>query len=308
MHSDARPFAVGRRGDHVVVTYSAMASPCEVLLRVPAADAARLASLAYDETARIEQKFSRYRDDSVVHRINHSDGLAVRVDDETARLLRYAGQCHQLSGGLFDITSGVLRRAWTFDGKVVAPDRALIDALRARVGWERVMFDGESIRLPPGMEIDLGGIGKEYAADRVADMLAAGAGSVMVNLGGDIRAISDGTQTWMIGIEDPAQDGGVVGELRVANGGVATSGDARRYCIVDGVRLGHILDPRTGWPVEGAPRSVTVVAETCTSAGLLSTLAMLHGHGAEEFLSVQGVIHHCVRQPATGRHRDRSEL
>lgn len=295
MRSDARPFVVGMRGEHVVITYSAMASPCEVLLQVPASDAGPLASLAYDETARIERKFSRYRDDSVVHRINHSDGIAVRVDDETARLLRYAGQCHKLSGGLFDITSGVLRRAWTFDGRATVPDRALIETLRARVGWERVIFDGESIRLPPGMEIDMGGIGKEYAADRVANMVAEQAGgSVMVNLGGDIRAISDGTHTWMIGIEDPSHDGGVVGELRVTNGGVATSGDARRYCIVDGVRLGHILDPRTGWPVEGAPRSVTVVAETCTSAGLLSTLAMLHGRGAGAFLTAQGVIHHCV--------------
>jgi FAD:protein FMN transferase len=130
----------------------------------------------------------------------------------------------------------------------------------------------------------------------VADVLAGAAGAgVMVNLGGDIRATADGAHAWMIGIEDPAHEGGVVGELRITAGGVATSGDARRYCLVDGVRLGHILDPRTGWPVDGAPKSVTVVAETCTSAGFLSTLAMLQGRGAEEFLSVQGVTHHCVR-------------
>jgi thiamine biosynthesis lipoprotein len=189
----------------------------------------------------------------------------------------------------------VLRRAWKFDGKPLVPDRALIESLRARVGWERVLFDGESITLPPGMEIDLGGIGMEYAADRVADLLAAHSGTVMVNLGGDIRATADGTGPWKIGIENPQSEGGVVGELRVTTGGVATSGDARRYCIVDGVRLGHILDPRTGWPVEGAPHSVTVVAETCTSAGFLSTLAMLQGREAEEFLAAQGVTYHCVR-------------
>lgn len=297
MHSIERPFAVGMRGEHVVITYSAMASPCEVLLPLSLADEApRLARLAYDETHRIEQKFSRYRDDSVVQRINQGDGASVRVDDETARLLRYAGQCYELSGGLFDITSGVLRRAWQFDGKPVVPDRALIESLRARIGWERVTFDGESIAIPRGMEIDLGGIGKEYAADRVADVLLARAGSgVMVNLGGDIRATSDGTHSWKIGIEDPASDGGVVGELSVTSGGVATSGDARRYCIVEGVRLGHILDPRTGWPVAGAPRSITVVAETCTSAGFLATLAMLQGPSAGEFLAAQGVTYHCVR-------------
>jgi thiamine biosynthesis lipoprotein len=297
MHSIERPFALGMRGEYVAITYSAMASPCEVLVPARLArDAPHLASLAVDETHRIEEKFSRYRDDSVVQRINGSDGASVRVDEETARLLRYAAQCYELSGGLFDVTSGVLRRAWKFDGKPVLPDRALIESLRARVGWERVRFDGESIALPPGMEIDLGGIGKEYAADRVAGVLAREvAGGVMINLGGDIRATADGAHAWNVGIEDPASDGGVVGELRIAAGGVATSGDARRYCIVDGVRLGHILDPRTGWPVEGAPRSVTVVAETCTSAGFLSTLAMLQGRGAEEFLSAQGVTHHCVR-------------
>jgi thiamine biosynthesis lipoprotein len=296
MHSIERPFALGMRGEHVAITWRAMASPCEVLLPIALAnDAAHVASLAYEETHRIERKFSRYRDDSVVQRINHSEGAGVPVDDETARLLRYAAQCHELSGGLFDITSGVLRRAWKFDGKPLVPDRGLIESLRARVGWERVSFDGESITLPRGMEIDLGGIGKEYAADRVGELLAAHSGTVMVNLGGDIRATADQTGTWSIGIENPQSEGGVVGELRVANGGVATSGDARRYCIVDGVRLGHILDPRTGWPVEGAPHSVTVVAETCTSAGFLSTLAMLQGREAEEFLAAQGVTYHCVR-------------
>jgi FAD:protein FMN transferase len=297
MHSSERPFTVGVRGAHVVVMWSAMASPCEVLLPATLSnDAAHLASLAYDETHRIERKFSRYRDDSIVHEINHSAGATVRVDDETSRLLLYAGHCHELSGGLFDITSGVLRHAWKFDGNPFAPDAALIDALRARVGWERVTFDGDEIRLPPGMEIDLGGIGKEYAADRVAGVLAPHAGNgVMVNLGGDISATSEGTGAWTIGIEDPVHDGAVVGELRVRSGGVATSGDARRFCVVDGVRLGHILDPRTGWPVAGAPHSVTVVAETCTSAGFLSTLAMLQGRSAEAFLSAQRVTYHCVR-------------
>src|SRR5690349_10391606 len=102
--------SIERRGEHIAITYSAMASRCEVLLPVSSAgDAGHLASLAYDETLRIEHKFSRYRDDSVVQRINHSDGARVAVDDETARLLRYAEHCHELSGGLFDITSGVLR-------------------------------------------------------------------------------------------------------------------------------------------------------------------------------------------------------
>jgi thiamine biosynthesis lipoprotein len=292
-------YAVQNAGAHWVVTYTAMASPCEVLVPCDnASEADKLASLACVETLRIEHKFSRYRDDNIIHAINHSDGAAVQVDEETSRLLRYAGQCYELSDGRFDITSGILRRAWTFDGRAATPDDALIESLRARVGWERVVFDGAAIRLLPGMEIDLGGIGKEYAADRVAAIVAeAAAGPVMVNLGGDIRVTGHGSarRTWTIGIEEPGRDNTAIGQVELSDGAVATSGDSRRFCTVGGVRLGHILDPRTGWPVEGAPRSATVIADTCTAAGFLATMAMLHGTEAEAFLAAQQVVYHCIR-------------
>jgi len=286
-------------GAYWTITYAAMASRCEVLaVCANASEAEEVASLAFHETARIEGKFSRYRDDNIVHAINHCDGKPIRLDDETARLLRYAEQCYELSGGLFDVTSGVLRRAWRFDGGSARPDVARIRSLVQRVGWHRVEFDGDSIRMAPGMEIDLGGIGKEYAADRVADMLADGGHvGLMVNLGGDIRVLG-GMSTdrpWTIGIEDPSNDGQVVGQVELESGAVASSGDARRFCYVDGIRLGHILDPRTGWPVAGAPHSTTVVSETCTAAGLMATLAMLHGEQAETFLDAQGVTYHCIR-------------
>jgi len=276
-----------------------MASPCEVLACCDSAsEAERLASLAFHETTRIERKFSRYLDNNIVHAINTSAGGDVEVDAETARLLQYAAQCYTLSDGLFDVTSGVLRRAWKFDGRPIVPDRALIATLLQRVGWNRVDFDGKRIRLARGMEIDLGGIGKEYAADKVAELLGEQTqAAVMVNLGGDIRAASGSNMRgpWTIGIESPRDGAPAVGEIEIGDGGVATSGDARRFCTVDGVRLGHILDPRTGWPVAGAPRSVTVVAETCTAAGFLSTLAMLQGPDAEAFLQAQGLTFHCVR-------------
>jgi thiamine biosynthesis lipoprotein len=330
-------YSIRDAGAYWAIAYAAMASPCEVLVRrggdtAPSGAASdvvvgttgagaaapgdgsslesdarlleRLASLAYDETLRIEKKFSRYRNDNILHAINQCDGAAVPVDEETSRLLQYAGQCYNLSGGRFDITSGVFRSAWTFNGRDVTPDQKLIESLRERVGWSRVEFDGSSIRLPRGMEIDLGGIGKEYAADRVAGLVSEAAGaSVLVNLGGDIRAIasSGDARRWTIGIEKPGrtQESGdhaaAVGQVEIAEGGVATSGDSHRFCIVDGVRLGHILDPRTGWPVAGAPRSVSVIADTCTAAGFLATLAILHGPDAESFLGAQGVTYHCIR-------------
>lgn len=119
----------------------------------------------------------------------------------------------------------------------------------------------------------------------------------MVNFGGDIRAInktSDGTN-WTIGIENPDQSNSPLGEIKLANGAIATSGDATRYCFYKGKRLGHILNPLTGWPVEDAYRSITVVSDQCIVAGLLATTAILQGGDAEEYLKAQDVTYHCIR-------------
>ncbi len=292
-------YEVNRAEEHWLIEFSAMASPCEVLIRCNnRSDAEDLASLSFAETKRIEQKFSRYRDDNIVFEINNSDGAAVEVDDEMARLLNYADQIHKLSGGLFDITSGVLRRAWRFDGSQAKPDAALIKSLLAKVGWGKVNWDGKYLTMRPGMEIDLGGVGKEYAVDVVAEMLHMASGNtLMVNFGGDIRAITDANDSvpWVVGVENPKQGKTAVGQINLTNGGVATSGDLRRFCLVDGVRLGHILNPRTGWPVAGAPRSVTVIGNYCVEAGFLATLAMLKGPEAEKFLNEQDAPCHCIR-------------
>jgi FAD:protein FMN transferase len=273
-----------------------MASPCEVLVDSDdPADAAAALEIARGEASRIERKFSRYRDDNIVHRINHAEGRAVAVDEETARLLDYAATCHALSKGLFDITSGVLRRVWTFDGGTRVPAPEAVAELLTRVGWHRVRWEGRALTLREGMEIDLGGIGKEYAVDRAAALVAERVSApVLLNFGGDLYARAprrDGSP-WMVGIDDPSRTGQPL-ERRVelTRGGLATSGDARRFVMHEGRRLGHILDPRTGWPVADAPRSVTVVAATCLEAGTLATLAYLAGPDAARFLKEQGVTH-----------------
>lgn len=275
-----------------------MASPCELLVRrATESEAGKLASLAFAEARRIERKYSRYRDDGIVHAINNSDGDPIALDDETASLLDYAQQTYTLSGGLFDITSGVLRRAWTFDGSEAQPDTGLIEKLLRSVGWNRVEMSDGQIRLPAGMEIDLGGIGKEYAVDRVAQLAYEQHGkSLMVNFGGDIRAIRSAQDDgpWDVGLENPEAENKAIGLLTLAHGAVATSGDSRRFCTFKGKRLGHILDPRTGWPVEGAPRSVSVVGDYSLEAGILATIAILHGKNAESFLQSESVTHHCV--------------
>lgn len=273
--------------------FQAMASPCEVLARdADESMLRRLAVLAWGEATRIEQKYSRYRDDNLVARINAGRGEAVAIDGETFRLLQYADQLYRLSGGSFDITSGVLRRVWKFDGSDRVPTPGQVRSVMAHVGWERVDWDGDRIRLPAGMQLDFGGIGKEYAVDRALALLnAEHAGPLLVNFGGDVAtngerfAATADPCRWNVAIE--AVDGGEPEILRLAAGAVATSGDSRRFLMKNGVRYGHILDARTGWPVPGAPRSVTVVAGTCVEAGTLTTLAMLKGGGAEEFLAAQ---------------------
>jgi thiamine biosynthesis lipoprotein len=279
--------------------FRAMASPCEIL--VDADDglfARRLVDLAAAEARRIETKFSRYREDSVVHALNTSAGRPLTVDDETADLLDLSASLHTLSGGRFDATSGVLRRAWSFDGSDRLPSRGAVKALLPLVGWERVAWRRPELTLPAGMEIDLGGLGKEYAVDRIAALVAAETGAgVLVNFGGDLRAVGSrrGGKAWEVGLENPEYERQALRNLSLETGALATSGDSRRFLLRDGVRYSHILNPRTGWPVKSAPRSVTVLGPTCLEAGALATLAMLRGRDAETFLAAQDVRWWCER-------------
>lgn len=249
------------------------------------------------EARRIERKFSRYRADSVVSTINRQAGRWVCLDEETSQLLAYAARLHELSGGKFDITSGVLRKVWRFDGSDRVPDQRSIDRILESVGWERVEFDGARIRLQPGMEIDLGGIGKEYAVDRAALLAQKSAPHCLINFGGDLvvtgTAISE--HRWRVAVEHPEADGEPPVHIELIRGALATSGDAQRFLLRNGKRYGHILDPLTGWPVENAPRSITVAAPNCTLAGMTATFAMLHGAEAERFLDAEGFEYWCLR-------------
>lgn len=284
---------VEARGENLLAAcFTAMASPCEVLLSSRDHSAAlELGTLASQEAQRVEKKFSRYRDDSVTAWIHENRGARIRVDEETASLIDFASQCFDLSDGLFDITSGVLRRAWQFDGSDRVPEAAAIRRLLPLVGFNKLDWRSPYLLLPSGMELDFGGIGKEYAVDRAHDLLAAArAAPFLINFGGDLRANRPPPHgPWQVGIERPDTDREATMILDLEHGALATSGDSRRYLLKNGIRYGHILDPRTGWPVPDAPRSVTVAASSCTEAGLLSTLALLNGARASEFLEEQGV-------------------
>jgi len=252
-----------------------------------AADAGHIAAAAIAEVQRIEAKYSRYRDDSIVTRINRrAGGAPVAIDAETAQLLDYAETCFGQSEGLFDITSGVLRRAWNFKGDR-PPSEAEIAPLLPLIGWRQVeratVGDGATVRLPrTGMEIDFGGFGKEYAADRAAAVLLAhGVRHAFVDLCGDVVVTgphADGTP-WALGIRHPRREGELLASLPIQSGAVATSGDYERFLVFEGRRYSHILHPRTGQSVESF-QSVTAFAPSCLVAGSLTTIAMLRGEQA----------------------------
>ncbi|MBT7306982.1 MAG: FAD:protein FMN transferase [Gammaproteobacteria bacterium] len=257
---------------------------------------------AEQEVARIVKKYSRYRPDSLLSAINYNAGVQhTIIDAETHALLEYADSCYQQSEGRFDITSGVLRQVWKFDKKQQLPTQQQVDVLLPLIGWSQISRSSNTIDLPQkGMEIDLGGIGKEYAADRVASLLQqAGITSAMVNMGGDIRILGphpDGSP-WSIGIPSHTQK--QTGKPRVAatvpiyRGAIATSGDYERCMVVKGKTYSHILDPKSGWPVKDPFHSVSVIADYCLSAGSVATIAMLMGKkqgGA--WLSSTELTHH----------------
>jgi thiamine biosynthesis lipoprotein len=290
--SDA--YTIEQKSDHIIGRFAAMASPCELLIETQDPLLSNhLTSLAYKESQRIEQKFSRYLPNNLIANINHSMGKAVAIDDETFRLLEFANSCFELSDGMFDITSGVLRKAWKFDGSDNVPTPDAVNVLMPHIGWRKVKYTQSSITLATGMELDFGGIGKEYAVDCVAKLCAESAPttSIVVNFGGDIQVTRPrhNKQPWHIGIENPEDDNSTNKVLKIISGGLATSGDARRYLLKAGKRYSHILNPETGYPIENAARSVTVSAPHCIQAGLLATLALLNGVNAEAFLEDQAV-------------------
>ncbi len=269
-----------------------MASPCEIIAETSdEAEAENILKTVASEAWRIEKKFSRYRDDNITYQINHASGHAVEVDEETARLLDFSDQLYDMSDGMFDITSGILRRAWKFDQSDNIPSQQQIDDLLPAIGWHKVSWEKPHIRLQPHMEIDLGGVGKEYAVDRCVQLVQQHTdASVLINLGGDlaITCARKDKQPWTIGrlTSDSSAD---IGVIKLEQGALASSGDAHRYLEKNGKRYGHVLNPKTGWPIEDPPHTISVAAPTCIEAGMLSTLALLQGKNAEAFLQAQGV-------------------
>lgn len=273
-----------------------MGSPCEIQLFAPRrAQAQRAADLAIADVNRLDARYSNYRADSFLSEINRvaATGGSIAVDPETAVLFDYAAACHAQSDGLFDITCGALRRVWQFDQKQIPAQRD-IDAALERIGWDKLRWRSPVMDFPvAGLEIDFGGVVKEYAADRAAALCREqGLEHGVVNLGGDIKAIgprADGSP-WRVGIRHPRRTDSTLGSLLLREGALATSGDYERCIEVDGVRYGHIFNPKTGWPVRHMA-SVSVMGPLCTVAGSASTIGMLREEMGPKWLAELGLAH-----------------
>lgn len=289
-----------------------MGSPCS--LRVPVSsntlssaealetEKSRLQSLFEQvviEIGRLEAKYSRYLDGSLLTKMNDivSTEPYFEVDDETAAILDYADTAWQQSEGLFDVTSGVLRRVWDFSGGCI-PTPDAVSAVLDKVGWQKVSWNAPKFALSkPGMELDFGGCVKEYASDAAANKcLALGLSNALVELGGDVRVVHDGTSpslSWPIAIRHP-RNNTILKRISLNAGALASSGDYERFIELNGQRYSHILNPLTGWPVR-TPASVSVIADNCLVAGTVSTVAMLNGaSGCLDWLESIGLPYLCV--------------
>jgi thiamine biosynthesis lipoprotein len=289
---------VTKRPDGYCIQFDAMASACEVIADIDDKDLAnKIAKAVSEEVWRIEDKYSRYNPLSLCSQINKSRGRPIEIDDETFALLNFADICFQLSDGVFDLTSGVLRKVWRFDCTDNIPSQGSITKELKNIGWQKIAYDNTKIILPSFMEIDFGGIGKEYAVDQALLLInALTSQPVLVNLGGDLATNSarKNGEPWQVGVEHP----GFVDKKKMVvslfKGALATSGDAKRFLLNNGKRYSHILNAKTGWPIQNAPHSITVSAPQCIQAGLLATLAQMQGENAEQFLLEQEIKHWAI--------------
>jgi FAD:protein FMN transferase len=230
-----------------------------------------------------ENRYSRFKTDSLISRINNNAGREwVTIDDELKSILALCDWYHWATKGVFDPSALPVMKLWDYRvTRPVVPDDAAVRKALELTGWAKVQRDDNRIFLPiAGMGIDIGGLGKEYAVDRVMDAARdSGVDDILIDFGHDIRvrgAPAEGGP-WKIGIEDPFDPGQCKCGVAVSERAVATSGDYIRNFESDGRRYGHIIDPRTGYPVNNSCRSVSVIAPTCTEAGMIAKTAFIMG-------------------------------
>lgn len=278
------PTPLRAAADTYHLQFRAMGTDCRIVYRASSwASAERFRERALRWVANFEETYSRFRGDSLISRINAAAGVApVAIDAETESILALCDWYHWTTHGVFDPTSLPLQRLWDYhDPQPVEPGEEQVEQARALLGWKRVVREPGYVFLPVrGMAMDLGGIGKEYAVDRVMGLaLAHGLEDVLVDFGHDLRVHGKPPEggAWRIGLEKADDPGRCWAGVAVADRAVCTTGDYVRRVVIKGRTYGHIIDPRSGYPVSHGVRSVSVIAPTCTEAGMLSTASFIMG-------------------------------
>ncbi len=285
---------------HLHASRRAMA--CEFALQYHAADGAEAtdaAMAALDLVDQLETQLTIYRDTSEILEINRAaaDGPVV-VEPQLFVLLDLCAWLHAETRGAFDLTSGPLSRVWGFlrrEGRV--PAEADVAAAMTTVGFDKVVLnrDARTIRFrEPGVEINLNAVGKGYALDRVAQLLAErGVGDFLCH-GGRSSVLARGRDRgddcggWRIAVPHPFEAGCSVGEIILRDEALGTSGAGTQFFEVEGRRFGHLIDPRTGFPANGV-FTATVVSASAAEADALSTAFYVMGPGgAAEYCAAHG--------------------
>jgi thiamine biosynthesis lipoprotein len=249
------------------------------------ADLRQATAEALDEVDRVDRLLSHYRDDSPLSRLNREAASGpVAVASELVELLDVCLRWSRASDGAFDVTVGPLMKAWGFfrdEGRL--PDERQIQAALAAVGYRHVVLDRErgTLRFDrPGVELDLGGIGKGYAVDRVVELLRRrGIASALVNLGGSSvygLGAPPGAAAWPVAIQDPRDPGREALSVGLRDRALSISGGYARCFEKDGVTYSHIMDPRTGRPVQGV-LSVAVLSASATDGDALDNVLFVQG-------------------------------
>jgi len=268
------------------LSFPALGTTCEVQYVAPggSTQADGFESAATGWVNAFEAKYTRFRPSSLVSRINAAAGQSwIEVDDDDEQLFQLCDALYAMTQGVLDPTALPLIRLWNWKAEhPVIPKEEEIAVARRLVGWKKVLRQPGRVFLPePGMALDFGGFGKEYAVDFVAEIAVRhGIENVLVDFGHDLRALGlpPGRPAWHIGLEDPQQPGSFKSSLAISGGkGVASSGDYIRCFRMNGRRYGHIVDPRTGHPVANGCTQATIVADSCLQAGVLSTAAFVLG-------------------------------
>ncbi len=267
-----------------ILEFQALGTRCKVLYAAPGQDR----DFGFENETRnwveaFEARYSRYRPESLLSKVNEAAGGPwLDIDAEMEQMLRLCGTLWSMTGGLLDATALPLMRLWDYTRRHERlPSKQEINVAQNLVGWPKVELAPGRVRLPQvGMALDFGGFGKEWAVDVVAEIARQHGLAALVVFGHDVRAVGQppGRPAWHVGLEDPLKPGSAEGSIAVPAGkGVASSGDYLRHFEFQGRRYGHIIDPRKGRPVANDCLQVTVVADSCLLAGMLSTAAFVLG-------------------------------